>query len=714
MHVAGVGEAKSVNITTARWTDLTPNLTSLTTKRYGSSLAYDPLTNESYLFGGYNDTAGLLNQTWKLNGSAWSLLKTPVAPSPRYLDSPMVYDPAERGVVLFGGLSGIFAYSLNDTWLFNGTVWKNLSLTLAPSASAEGEMTWDPALSGLLYFLPTTPAQTWLFHQGAWSELNPTREADATGTASMTYDTSDGCALLFGGYSHTWVNWTWEFANNTWTNVTPTSGPTGRLDAKLVYDNATNSAILFGGLTAAQGYQQIMNDTWSFHAGVWTLLAPPVSPEGLWLSAATYDSAEREILLVNGQNVNGGTVVYDWAFHGAQITINASVSSTRGFVPLKVWMNSTVSPLGNGTSVSWSVSNGFVSSGLDAVATITTAGTFTAAVTVTVPQAGAANLSFAIVVVVPVYSLTFVESGLPSRTYWSVAVAGTSHGSASPSIAFNETNGNYSYSIAAVVGYGVPNPSGSVEILGANRTVRAPFAPLPPMRYNVTFSESGLPSGTAWSVTLNGTAQTTTTPQVVFAEVNGTYSYRISFVPGYSSNPDFGNIMVIGLDRQISVRFTILPIAKYPVTFNESGLSVGTAWSVSIAGTTHRSGQSSVIVDLANGSYNYSVSPEDGFQVNPGPGSVVVNGLAVNVSVQYLPLVYGGPPGPIPEGLWSGGWLLPAVVVALGVAVVVVVVLLIVRRRRAASLPSADPDESTDASSTALDEPGDGSDDPSG
>jgi len=61
--------------------------------------------------------------------------------------------------------------------------------------------------------------------------------------------------------------------------------------------------------------------------------------------------------------------------------------------------------------------------------------------------------------------------------------------------------------------------------------------------YPVTFTETGLPSGTSWSVTLNGTPQTSSDPSMVFEEPNGSYVYYVGAINGYTVGPE-GNVTV--------------------------------------------------------------------------------------------------------------------------------------------------------------------------
>ncbi|MEM3489441.1 MAG: hypothetical protein QXO75_07300, partial [Nitrososphaerota archaeon] len=51
------------------------------------------------------------------------------------------------------------------------------------------------------------------------------------------------------------------------------------------------------------------------------------------------------------------------------------------------------------------------------------------------------------------------------------------------------------------------------------------FYTISPTEYSVTFTESGLPAGTSWSVTLNGVTLSSSSNSIVFSEPNGSYSY---------------------------------------------------------------------------------------------------------------------------------------------------------------------------------------------
>ena len=73
--------------------------------------------------------------------------------------------------------------------------------------------------------------------------------------------------------------------------------------------------------------------------------------------------------------------------------------------------------------------------------------------------------------------------------------------------------------------------------------------------YAVTFTESGLASGTGWNVTLNNVTHSSTTGTITFTEVNGTYSYTVANVTGYTVSPLSGSVKVNGTNASVSVTF---------------------------------------------------------------------------------------------------------------------------------------------------------------
>ncbi|HSV50295.1 MAG TPA: hypothetical protein VLH35_08250, partial [Candidatus Acidoferrales bacterium] len=75
----------------------------------------------------------------------------------------------------------------------------------------------------------------------------------------------------------------------------------------------------------------------------------------------------------------------------------------------------------------------------------------------------------------------------------------------------------------------------------------------------VTFIETGLASGTRWSVVLNGATVSSTTNSVVFTNIaDGTYSYSMASPGGYIAANSAGSVTVSGSDITVSALFYAL------------------------------------------------------------------------------------------------------------------------------------------------------------
>jgi len=156
--------------------------------------------------------------------------------------------------------------------------------------------------------------------------------------------------------------------------------------------------------------------------------------------------------------------------------------------------------------------------------------------------------------------------------------------------------------------------------------------------YTLTFTESGLPSGATWNVTLNGAKSSSASSSISFSEPNGTYSYTVGIYQGYSASPYSGSVTVSGANVNVAITFTQV---KYSVTFTESGLPTGTSWSVTFNGATEKSTSSSIaFIEIVNGTYNYTVGSVTGYKlVKNASGTVTVNGANETVDVTYKQVV---------------------------------------------------------------------------
>ena len=181
-------------------------------------------------------------------------------------------------------------------------------------------------------------------------------------------------------------------------------------------------------------------------------------------------------------------------------------------------------------------------------------------------------------------SVTFTENGLPAGTTWYVNITGgASYSSTTSTITFSELNGSYSYTVATGNKEYAPTPaSGSFTVNGVNVNQAVTFTLF---TYTVTFTESGLPSGTIWYVNITGGAShSSTTSTITFSEPNGTYTYTVATGDKeYAPSPATGSFTVNGANVNQAVTFTLF---TYGVTFTESGLPANTIWYVNVTNST--------------------------------------------------------------------------------------------------------------------------------
>src|SRR5208283_4446142 len=326
------------------------------------------------------------------------------------------------------------------------------------------------------------------------------------------------------------------------------------------------------------------------------------------------------------------------------------------------------------SSVGFSVPNGTYAFGIQNVTTAS-GGIFVATPSmgnVTVNgTAATVNIVFA---ELTEFNLAFNETGLPTGASWCADVYNESTGwlfncSTTGTVGFSVPNGTYNFTIGNGTtengsAYAPSPATGNVSVNGTNVTVDVAFAPI--SFYTVTFSESGLPSGTNWSVLLwnnsagwpwNNTSEGVPSPlcggitywngssnsTIGFAVPNGTYNFSIGNVTNgsalYVPAPAMGSVTVNGTNVTVNVAFGSVPL--YTLTFNETGLPNGTWWFVYVYNNStgwlfNSSTNASIGFAVPNGTYNFNVGTESFYPVW-GAAAPLCNNSSGNGTV------FGGP-----------------------------------------------------------------------
>ncbi|MCI4340235.1 MAG: hypothetical protein L3J73_03075, partial [Thermoplasmata archaeon] len=236
------------------------------------------------------------------------------------------------------------------------------------------------------------------------------------------------------------------------------------------------------------------------------------------------------------------------------------------------------------------------------------------------------------------WGVYFGESGLLSGAPWYVNFTAGPPGFPLPPPApivgsgqiFALANGSYSYTVqTAAPGY-LPLPSGALRVHGGG-SVLVTFLPV---NYTVTFQATGLTAGTSWAVNLSGGLSVRSTPMISFSEPNGVYPFTIVAVNGYRAVPSTGSVTVAGTDPPTIV-IDFSSTWTYSAVFHESGLPVGSGWSVAIGAQFVSGLTDTVTLTEPNGTFGYVVQAVPGYTTTYS-GLVTIAGANQSVPVVFV------------------------------------------------------------------------------
>ena len=155
------------------------------------------------------------------------------------------------------------------------------------------------------------------------------------------------------------------------------------------------------------------------------------------------------------------------------------------------------------------------------------------------------------------YAITFNEFKLPSNAIWYVNLSDVqSFSSSTNTITFAAPNGSYSYTISTTDKIYDPSlHSGSFTVNGTSFSNSITFSEV---KYNITFTETGLTSGTIWYVNLSNGIDSGPITGISYTLLlaNGSYSYTIGNLSNYSVSPLSGSVSVNGVNKTTNITFT--------------------------------------------------------------------------------------------------------------------------------------------------------------
>ena len=309
--------------------------------RRSAAMAYDPVRQETLLFGGFNGAH--LNDTWAFRGTNWVRLLPATSPVDRH-GMKMVWDAARNEMVLFGGTRS--SGRLNDTWTWNGTTWTQKNPASSPTARENYQMAYDAARQQVVLFGGAVGTdETWLWDGTNWTLANPATKPQATGSSAMAYDAARQQVVLFGNHGQTWL---WNGVNWFRPNPLPLFEPAARSWNDMAYDPVRQEVIMTAGQSQA--------DTWVWNGSNWTQKTS--LPRSRHHHSMVWDAGKQRILLFGGEvpgidAYDADTMLWDganWAFFSGKIQffdMAARASGTWNFTSINIPGNVTIRFLKN-------------------------------------------------------------------------------------------------------------------------------------------------------------------------------------------------------------------------------------------------------------------------------------------------------------------------------------------------------------------------------
>lgn len=325
------------------WAQRTP--ASRPSSRSLHSLTFDPVRNETVLFGGRSGTNNsAMNDTWGWNGTSWTQRKAhnPLSAAPPPLVAHAAgFDPVRGRVVVFAGYD--LAGGTDSVWEWNGTAWTQR--VGPPSRRYFHSMVFDRGRSEIVLFGGVDAAgsvgDTWVWSGMYWERRSPATSPTPRRAHSLVYDTTRGEVLLFGGLGQTVdpapetrLDDTWTWNGLTWTQHSPTHVPPSRSGHMMSDDAAHGQVVMFGGLRQLGPPIEFFDDTWTWDGTDWTEHAPATKPRPRFRGSIGYDERRREVLLFGGVADSLTTFLQDtWIWTGTTWTqrVTTNTPPPRGY-----------------------------------------------------------------------------------------------------------------------------------------------------------------------------------------------------------------------------------------------------------------------------------------------------------------------------------------------------------------------------------------------
>lgn len=389
--------------------------------------------------------------------------------------------------------------------------------------------------------------------------MNQTSSPSPSGMSNVSmacFEPSSEIVMFGGEHSVTnktgvnmteYSNQTWLYNNQFWTQSTGQSNIPGMIGPSMSFYPRGMDVVLFGGQNlTSSGNIKYENETWLFTGYTWTPLnGLTQAPTSRAFAASAYSQTSRSVILFGGITSSGYSNS-TWSFKDNVWT----KMSTTG--PIPAMEGSSMVAMSNGNLLLYGGVNGTGFSDQTWMLNTTTMH-WTKLSTSTNPG----DIAFASLNYFSFNNLYVLyggvnSKGVPQNTTWAFTNnAWNNMKIGSPSASYGQT----------------------VEALSANDTLILFGGSMGNNYYNYTFGflnntynwaefiESGLPTGSQWSVTMNGQTKTTTSNYTEFLLMAGTYTYSVTAPSGYSATG--GNLTMYASFVTNSISFSKIPTLFY-------------------------------------------------------------------------------------------------------------------------------------------------------
>ncbi len=148
----------------------------------GAAMAPDGNTQQLMLFGGRRSGTAL-DQTFTRSKDGWEAVLPDAVPPARF-GHGMAWDPLRAEVVVHGGTDDA-GNALNDTWVWDGTLYKERLPTTVPPAEGHVALAWFKSLGALARVGQVgeaiDPLDVWIWDGADWSLLDIDPSSDSPG-----------------------------------------------------------------------------------------------------------------------------------------------------------------------------------------------------------------------------------------------------------------------------------------------------------------------------------------------------------------------------------------------------------------------------------------------------------------------------------------------------------------------------------------------------